>query len=207
MTFLTDQEKDTHLAHLDPDFPASSPETADAAVALARALRRFLDLAAATKADIGRVASLVTDLNQLSEGLAAASVPESEAIWRKAPRSEPTALIPAFSYYEDGERLEGTVRFGRFHVGRLAAHGGAISLLFDEILGALVISGGRSTARTAYLRVDFRSVVPLDTDMHISAWFSLEEGRKRFVRGQITNGDVICAEAEGLWVALRPGQI
>lgn len=188
---------------LDPDFPVLSPEEASDAESLAVALRGFLDAAAAIGTDRALVAELVADLRQLTERLSPAAVDESKALWRKAPRDRPPALLPHFTFRTDGERLEGTVRFGRFHVGRLAAHGGAISLLFDEILGALVVSGGRGTARTAYLHVDFRALVPIGTDLRLTGWFSREDGRKRFVRAQMHHGETLCAEAEGLWVAPR----
>jgi hypothetical protein len=32
------------------------------------------------------------------------------------------------------------------------------------------------------------------------------EGRKRFLRSELRDGDVLVAEAEGLFVALNPGQ-
>ena len=32
------------------------------------------------------------------------------------------------------------------------------------------------------------------------------EGRKRFVSGELRHGDTVCAQAEGLWVELLPGQ-
>jgi acyl-CoA thioesterase FadM len=65
---------------------------------------------------------------------------------------------------------------------------------------------GRSPARTAYLHVDFRHVTPVETELQVRVRFDREEGRKRFLRGTLHDGDTLCAEAEGLFVALRPGQ-
>jgi hypothetical protein len=40
----------------------------------------------------------------------------------------------------------------------------------------------------------------------VAVWFESEQGRKRFLRGTVHHGDRLCAEAEGLFVELKPGQ-
>ena len=40
----------------------------------------------------------------------------------------------------------------------------------------------------------------------VRGWLDRQEGRKYFVRGELRHGDVVCADAEGLFVALKPGQ-
>ncbi|MEU1525559.1 PaaI family thioesterase [Nocardia rhamnosiphila] len=108
---------------------------------------------------------------------------------------------------EDDKTIRGRVRFGTAHLGgNGAAHGGTIPLVFDDLLGRLCVSGGRPVARTAYLHVDFRSITPVEKELDIEAWFVSEEGRKRVLRGTIRDGAALCAEAEGLFVQLRPGQ-
>jgi len=37
-------------------------------------------------------------------------------------------------------------------------------------------------------------------------WLDRREGRKYFVRGELRHGEVVCAEAEGPFVALKPEQ-
>jgi acyl-coenzyme A thioesterase PaaI-like protein len=107
----------------------------------------------------------------------------------------------------DNNFIRGTVTFSRFHVGgNHAAHGGAISLVFDDILGRLAAVGGRSVARTAYLNVSFRNIAPENTELILEGEFYREEGRKRFIKGRILNGETICAECDALFVALNPGQ-
>lgn len=107
----------------------------------------------------------------------------------------------------DGEHVVGHVTYGRFYLGgNGAVHGGAIPLLFDEILGRFANTGGRKPSRTAYLHVDFRSITPVGRRLWVTARFVREEGRKRFLHGTIHDGDTLCAEAEGLFVELRPGQ-
>jgi acyl-coenzyme A thioesterase PaaI-like protein len=112
-----------------------------------------------------------------------------------------------FPTVSDTEHVEGHVTFGRFYLGgNGAAHGGTIPLLFDEVLGRLANTGDRAKSRTAYLNVDYRAITPIGVELEVRARFELEEGRKRFLSGEIVNGATICAEAHGLFVALRPGQ-
>ncbi|WP_210717815.1 PaaI family thioesterase [Amycolatopsis acididurans] len=117
-------------------------------------------------------------------------------------------LTPAYTVEElDDQRAAGHVRFGRHHLGNNGAvHGGAIPLLFDDLLGRLALVGGRPKSRTAYLHIDYRSITPIDEDLQFEAWFEREEGRKRVLRGAIRHNERVCAEAHGLFVALRPGQ-
>lgn len=187
-------------------FPPGTPDMARDAVALAQALRRFLNGTAALTADAELIESLVEDLGSWSERLESSAGSEEESLWRKAQRNQPPALLPSLSFVEEGDQLRGIVNFGRFHVGKGAAHGGSISLVFDEVMGALSASRQRTKARTAYLHIEFRAVTPIDKELSVHAWFVAEAGRKRFLRASISDGDVVCAEANGLWIELKPGQ-
>ncbi len=118
------------------------------------------------------------------------------------------ALVPVVHLDEQDERhAAGRVTFGRFYLGRNgAAHGGAIPLVFDDVLGRLSGAGGRSPSRTAYLHVNYRSITPVGRELQVTARFDREEGRKRFLSGELRDGGTLCADVEGLFVALRPGQ-
>ena len=76
----------------------------------------------------------------------------------------------------------------------------------DEVLGRLASSGDRAAARTAYLHTDFRSITPVGEELAVHAWFVSEHGRKRLLRATITHGETLCAEAEALFIELRPDQ-
>lgn len=117
-------------------------------------------------------------------------------------------LVPPITVDEWSEHhLRARVRFGRFWLGgNGAVHGGALCLLFDDILGRLANVAGRSVARTAYLNVAYRSITPIDEELVLVGSIDREEGRKRFVTGQIWYGERLCAEADALFVALLPGQ-
>lgn len=118
------------------------------------------------------------------------------------------AMIPVVYLDEqDEQHAVGRVTFGRFYLGRNgAAHGGAIPLVFDDVLGRLSNTGGRPPSRTAYLQVNYRSITPIERELQVTAWFVREEGRKRFLSGELRDGDRLCAGVEGLFVALQPGQ-
>jgi acyl-coenzyme A thioesterase PaaI-like protein len=118
------------------------------------------------------------------------------------------AMVPViYLDQQDEQHAAGRVTFGRFYLGgNGAAHGGAIPLVFDDLMGRLANTGGRPPARTAYLHVNYRSVAPIDRELQLTARFDREEGRKRFLSGELHDGSTLCADVEGLFVALRPGQ-
>jgi acyl-coenzyme A thioesterase PaaI-like protein len=159
-------------------------------------------------------AAVVSEVSKLTHELSERLLPHlaAEPDWVSGQLSSipgrAQLLMPRYSVGKlDDQAMAGSVRFGRHYLGSNGAvHGGAIPLLFDDILGRLAITGGRSSSRTAYLHVEYRSVTPVDEDLRIECWFDREEGRKRFLRGTLWHGDRICAEANGLFVALRPGQ-
>jgi acyl-coenzyme A thioesterase PaaI-like protein len=105
------------------------------------------------------------------------------------------------------DELIGETTFGRFHAGSYeAALGGAIALVFDDALGRLADMGKRTRSRTASLCVDYRSVTPVGRPLKVRAVVTEEIGRKRRLHGEILDGDRVCAEATGLFIAVRPGQ-
>jgi acyl-coenzyme A thioesterase PaaI-like protein len=173
-------------------------------------LRGFLDYVAAARLDPATVAALSDDLGAWSDRLADAAVPEREQVFghRDDMPGRGQTMAPALRVHEaDRFSVRGTVRFGRYFLGgNGAVHGGAVPLLFDEVLGRLSGSGGRSRARTAYLHTDYRSITPIGAQLDVHGWFVSEEGRKRVLRAEIRHDGVLCAEAEGLFIVLKPGQ-
>ena len=99
---------------------------------------------------------------------------------------------------QDEQHAAGRVTFGRLYLGRNgAAHGGAIPLVFDDVLGWPVQDGGRSPSRTAYLHVNYRSITPVGRELQVTARFDREEDRKRFLSGELRDGGTLCADVEG----------
>src|SRR3954471_15449766 len=97
----------------------------------------------------------------------------------------------------DDRSHRGRLTFSRFYLGNDGAvHAGAIPLAFTEALFPLASSGVTAPTRTAYLKVDYVSVTPIEEALRVAAWLEHEEGRKRIVRGTMHAGDRLCSRAE-----------
>ena len=118
--------------------------------------------------------------------------------------------VPADYHKTDDGRVGGTAKFRRFHLGRNGAvHGGCIAQLFDSLLGYTAFRLTRSLyQRTAFLHVDYRKIVPIETKLQVDAGVDHVDGRKMFIAGRLLDGDgeVVLAEAHALFVKLKPGQ-
>jgi acyl-coenzyme A thioesterase PaaI-like protein len=184
-----------------PPVPASFPGMIDA-------LRVLQDRVTGSAPSEELVAEVSRTLTDLAVRLGAHAVNEEGQIaGRVDVPGRAQALVPVVHLDEqDEQHAAGRVTFGRLHLGRNGAvHGGAIPLVFDEVMGRLS-NTGRPPGRTAYLHVNYRSITPIGRELQLTARFDREEGRKRFLSGQLRDGDSLCADAEGLFVALRPGQ-
>ncbi|OBI72820.1 PaaI family thioesterase [Mycobacterium sp. E740] len=116
--------------------------------------------------------------------------------------------VPVDLRVTDDQRIAGTAEFRRFHLGRNgAAHGGAVAMLFDALLGftAFKLSGSRAQ-RTAFLHIDYRKIARVERQFQVDAGIDRIEGRKIFVSGRLLDGDTVLAEAHALFVKLKPGQ-
>ena len=82
-------------------------------------------------------------------------------------------------------------------------HGGVIAMVFDEMLGAANILAG-NPGMTGTLTIRYRKPTPLRTPLRLEARFVGREGRKIRTYGAIYHGDVLTAEAEGIFIELVP---
>lgn len=116
--------------------------------------------------------------------------------------------VPMLLRRTDDDRITGEAEFRRFHLGRNgAAHGGAVALLFDSVLGYAAYKLTRSRyQRTASLHVNYRKIAPVERKLQVEAGIDRIEGRKIFVTGRLLDGEAVLAEAEALFVKLNPGQ-
>jgi acyl-coenzyme A thioesterase PaaI-like protein len=111
-------------------------------------------------------------------------------------------VIPVGMRRWDTDSAEGTVRFSPFHHGGGGGvHGGAIALLFDDFIGRL--ANFRQLTRTAYLHVNYRAVCPIGEALVVRGRVAGRQDRKMFLTGELTCGDTLVADCEGLWVVLR----
>jgi acyl-coenzyme A thioesterase PaaI-like protein len=173
-------------------------------------LSDFLDRLAEANPDRSLVASLTSDLENWARKLEPLAVPERDRVFgrRTDLHGRGQSMSPRIVVTDStSDAVRGTVRFGPYYLGgNGAAHGGAIPLVFDEILGRLANSAGRPPQRTAYLHTDFRAVTPIGRTLRFRGWLAGHDGRKRFLRATLHDGETLCAEAEGLFVVLKPGQ-
>lgn len=118
-------------------------------------------------------------------------------------RSNPMA--PPIEMGAEGDRVFGRVVFGSAYEGPPGClHGGYVAAAFDEVLGyAQSLSG--NPGMTGTLRVAYRSPTPLHQELRFEAWVERVEGRKIFTRSTLHAGERLCAEAEGLFISIKPG--
>jgi acyl-coenzyme A thioesterase PaaI-like protein len=111
-------------------------------------------------------------------------------------------LLPPMVHRRDGDRWRGTVRYTAAHAGAgEAVHGGQVTLLFDEVLGA--VAGSVRLCRTASLTVNYRSLTPVGIELTFEGWVDRVEGRKIHVAGSLRDGDRVCAEAVALFLGVE----
>lgn len=174
------------------------------------ALRDHLDAMAGSLPPHESLELLTRELERWTRRLRSHQVPERDQAFghRVDLVGRGQVMAPPFELLErTRDRIAGKVRFGRFYLGgNGAVHGGALACFFDEVLGRMCDTDGRPPARTAGLEVSFRAVTPVDKDLDVVAWFEDEVGRKRTLRAEIRDGDVLCAEGRGLFLSLLAGQ-
>ena len=193
----------------DDDFPPSRPAT-DAFADLTAALVEVQEAFTRSRPDAETARAAAAALRETARALRAHEVDEDDQLagrlWSRPGRG--SALAPAITFDEVTDvRATGHVTIGRFHSGRYALNGGVTPMIFDEIMSRLGNSVGRIWARTANLTVDYRAPAPLHTELTVTAELVGQDGRKRMLRGVITHGDVLIAEASGLWVQTRPERV
>lgn len=175
------------------------------------AVRELQDHARAADAPdevITEAASLVAKVSQLLEPYDTDEWTSPSGRRMDLPNRGNVLQVPANLTITEDRRVAGDALFRRFHLGRNgAAHGGAVALLFDSLLGytAFSLTDGRAQ-RTAYLHVDYRRIVPVEKQLQVDAGIDKTDGRKIFVSGRILDGSEVLAEGHALFVKLRPGQ-
>ncbi len=115
-------------------------------------------------------------------------------------RSNP--LAPPIVLTVEGKVVRGAVRFGSAYEGPPGhVHGGFVAAAFDEVLGFVQSTTGQP-GMTGTLTIRYRKPTPLNTDLRFEATVVRVEGRKIFAEGRLYNGDVLTAEAEGIFISV-----
>jgi acyl-coenzyme A thioesterase PaaI-like protein len=222
---LTDQRRSALTAQPASSGQASLPDAAIRSWAISAAgsmhggdsyrdligqLRLLLDRVAGAKPPEPTIGQLAAALGQWSGELSRFQVPEEDQVYarRNDLPGRGQCLVPSYDIYEQNRNaLRATVTFGRYYLGGGGAvHGGAISLLFDAAFGSFSNSEGRMASRTAYLNVAFRELTPIDEPLDLVVRIHREDGRKRFLTGDLLRGETTCATAEALFIELSQDQ-
>ncbi|OYY88757.1 MAG: hypothetical protein B7Y45_14065 [Sphingomonas sp. 28-66-16] len=164
----------------------------------------FLDRLVGSRPDDATMAELVVHLDEWADRLGAFAVAEEEcyAGRRLDLPAKGRFTVPVYMFDSvDEHGVAATVTFGRRFLGvGAAAHGGAIAMLFDEVVGRAVNDGSALRTRTAYLHVNYRALTPIDKPLTLTVRVAASEGRKRFVRGELKDGSIVCADVDALLV-------
>jgi acyl-coenzyme A thioesterase PaaI-like protein len=109
-------------------------------------------------------------------------------------KSGPTSAVATGSFGTAYEGPPGSV------------HGGFVAAAFDEVLGFVQSLGG-NPGFTGTLTVKYRSPTPLHTELRFTGELVKRDGRKTFCVARLHAGELLCAEAEGIFVAAKPGKL
>ena len=199
------------------DITETPSKTAIAKRRLAAAVRDLAALTATTDAPEEALADLAAGVEEVAARLrehptrtfrdAFATCKTEEDFAPFADRSVMTGranpLSPPMKLSMAGQKAMGSVNFGVSYEGiPRHVHGGIVASALDEALGFLAVNNGIG-GLTAVLTVRFRAPTPLQTDLTIEANVVRTDGRKAFVEARMKAGDVVTAEAEGVFVAVN----
>lgn len=113
-------------------------------------------------------------------------------------------LAPPIRVSVEEQMIVGHARFGIAYEGPPGCvHGGFIAAAFDEILGLTQSLSGK-VGMTGTLTVKYRRPTPLHTELRLEGTVDSVSGRKVFTSGRMFDGEVMTAEATGLFISIRP---
>jgi uncharacterized protein (TIGR00369 family) len=185
---------------------------------LGTALRELVDAAVLTEVPIEQLASATAAARELAAGLRAETRELHDIARVDDPKigerwyspvygpGNPVAPPMVATQTPDG-RATGRVTIGKSHEGPPGlVHGGVVATLLDHVLARAVRAGGRG-GLTATLTVTYRRPVRLGVPLLAAAEMGEVDGRRTMAHARLVAEDdpeTTLAEAEGLFVALRP---
>lgn len=190
----------------------------DAVGDLGSALRELVDAAVRTEVPLEELADVAGTVRQLAGRLRAdgrglydiASVddPEIGERWYSPVYGPGNPVAPPMEASSTPEgRAIGRVALGKTHEGPPGlVHGGVVATMLDHVLARAVRAAGRG-GLTATLTVTYRRPVHLGVPLLATAELGATEGRRTTATARLVaedDPDTTLAEAEGLFVALRP---
>ena len=197
-----------------PGLPDPATFATDERARLAESVRRLIDavitLSERPAAEIDAAAAAIQDVTRRLGGddrpTGAGYEARRPLDW--LPRSPfvgvASPVSPPAVWEVRDEHVHATVTFGAIYEGPPGyVHGGFIAMAFDELLGLTNAHLGRP-GMTGTLSVKYRRPTPLHREVRLESWIEQIEGRRVIARVELRDGETLCAEAEGLFVALRP---
>ncbi len=111
-------------------------------------------------------------------------------------------LAPPLKLVIEGNHVIGTVTYGSAYEGPPGhVHGGMVAAGFDEVMGAAQALTGHP-GMTGTLTIRYEAPTPLRQELRFDAWVDKVEGRKIFVRCELYNGDVRCAQSDAVFISV-----
>ena len=201
------------------DLPASPRRLA--LFRVADGIRGVLHRMVQTSAPIDVIEAVAQDLEQagarfsayshksMYEGFAeSANAGEPFAFFDHSPmlgRANP--LAPPIELWLEEDHIAGRATFGPAYEGPPGCvHGGYIAAAFDEVLGSTQSLSG-APGKTGRLTVHYRRPTPLEEELRFVGRLESVDGRKILTRGELWAGEVLCAEAEGLFISMKGGRL
>lgn len=183
---------------------------------LSEAVRGVLHRLVQTSAPVELIAQAADEVEQVVATLAEhRKAPTYEGFAESANAGEPFAffdhspmlgranpLAPPIELWLEEGRILGRATFGAAYEGPPGCvHGGFVAAAFDEVLGSTQSLSG-APGMTGRLTVHYRSPTPLHTELRFEGTLDRVDGRKIHTKGRLWAGDVLCAEAEALFISI-----
>lgn len=111
-------------------------------------------------------------------------------------------VAPPVEFFMDGDVVRGRAVFRPVHCGPPNhVHGGMVAATLDELLGIVNVMQGQG-AMTGTLTIKYRAPTPLFEEIRLEGRHAGVEGRKVYAKGSMWHGDVLLAEAEGVFILI-----
>jgi uncharacterized protein (TIGR00369 family) len=185
---------------------------------LGSALRDLVDAAVRTEVPLHELATVTEAARQLTavlraetrglHDIATVDDPEAGERWYSPVYGPGNPVAPPMVAADSADgRATGRVTLGKTHEGPPGlVHGGVVATLLDHVLARAVRAAGRG-GLTATLTITYRRPVQLGVPLVATAEMGTTDGRRTTATARLVAEDdpsTTLAEAEGLFVALRP---
>ncbi len=202
----------------DPAREAAREARRAAIVRLAEATRRLTDAVVVTARAPAELEAAAAEIREIAERLAELQHdgPFSGLLPRVRDYNRPewsmplspicgeaSPIRPELRLWLEDERVAGTARLGKKHIGPVHhAHGGVTAMICDQLV-ALAARAAKFKALTHTLTVRFQRPTPLYRDLALAAWCEPRDARRAAGFATIAADGVVVVSAEAV-LALAP---